>query len=137
MRNSKKKTIFHIFLLVICILCTGIILFWKRQTECIAVDIEVYIDEIQEDEIVVKGMPYVTNFFDGEYRIQIKDTLIIKDSKGGVVDIQQLNRGDILLFDYHGPWEFRNGALLNGIITYAYNFRISDEKLNLKFWRLE
>lgn len=137
MRNSKKRTIFHIFLLVICVLCTGIILFWKKQTECIAVDIEVYIDEIREDEIIVKGAPYATGILIGEYSIQINDTLVIKDSKGGVTDLQQLKRGDILLFDYHGPWELRDGTLLNGKITYAYNFRISDDNLNLKFWRLE
>ncbi|MDE5910591.1 MAG: hypothetical protein K2H52_17950 [Lachnospiraceae bacterium] len=102
-----------------------------------AVDIEVYIDEIQEDKIIVKGAPYATGFLSGEYCIQINDALIIKDSKGGVIDLQQLKRGDILLFDYHGPWELKNGTLLNGKIIYAYNFRISDEKLNLKFWRLE
>ena len=118
-------------------MCKVIIHFWKKQTEFIAVDIEVYIDEIREDEIIVKGAPYATGILIGEYSIQINDTLVIKDSKGGVTDLQQLKRGDILLFDYHGPWELRDGTLLNGKITYAYNFRISDDKLNLKYWRLE
>lgn len=135
--KNKKKIVVFIALFTVCVACVGYMLYWRRETECRGVNIDVYIDEIRDDEIIVKGMPYVTEFFTEEYRIQINDTLVIKDSKGGVVDIQQLKRGDILLFDYHGPWELKRGTLLNGKREYAYNFRISDEKLNLKFWRLE
>ena len=135
--HGKRKVAIFIALLIVCIACVGYMLYWRRETECRGANIDVYIDEIRDDEIIVKGMPYVTEFFAEEYRIQINDTLVIKDSKGGVVDIKQLKRGDILLFDYHGPWELKSGTLLNGKREYAYNFRISDEKLNLKFWRLE
>ena len=56
-----------------------------------------------------------------------------------MVDIHSLNRGDILLFDYTGPKNsrFSNGTILNGKKVNAHNFRLSEDKLNLKLWRLE
>ena len=143
----NKKTIFHLILLIICILCIAFIFYWRNKTliyHCF--NIELYIDEISEDTIIVKNPPYSTgDIFNGKYIIQINEDLIIKDSKGSDFDIHSLERGDILLFDYTGPVKFRNktavnfksGTVLNGEKINAFNFRLSDEKLNLKFWRLE
>lgn len=109
-------------------------------------DINLYIDEISENQIIVKSLPASTeDIFDGMYIIEINDTLIIKDSKGNEIDLNSLERGDILLFDYDGPIKFKNktplsfkdGTILNGEKMGTYNFRLSDEKLNLKFWHLE
>lgn len=137
--KSKKITVFHIILLIICILCIAFIFYWRNQTliyHCF--DINLYVDEVSEDKIIVKALPNSTDdIFNGEYIIQINKDLIIKDSKGGDVDVYSLERGDILLFDYDGPVKFKNNSILNGEKVNAYNFRLSDEKLNLKFWRLD
>lgn len=146
-KNLKKKTIFHLILVIICIFCITFIFYWRNKTLIYHyLDVDLYIDEISEDEIIVKTLPNSTeNIFNGEYIIQINEDLIIKDSKGGDVDIYSLERGDILLFDYDGPINFRNktaenvksGTVLNGEKINAFNLRLSDEKLNLKFWKLE
>lgn len=136
----KKTTIFHIILLCICILCVVFIFYWRHKTSfyyfC---NEEVYVDEILEDKIIVKGLPYTTGNFVGEYIIQIDDNLIIKDVKGDVVAFDFLDRGDILLFDYSGPKDLKlvDGDVLNGEKVNANNFRLSNEKLNLKFWRID
>ncbi len=136
--NFKKPTVFHIILLGICILCIMIIFYWRHKTTLYHyMNEEVYIDEISENKIIVKGLPYTTGNFKGEYVIQINDALIMKDHKGGDIDIYSLERGDIILFDYSGPFKLDNGTVLNGKKTYAYNFRISEDKINLKFWHLE
>lgn len=135
----KKITVFHIILLIICIFCITYIFYWRNQTliyHCF--DINLYVDEISEDKIIVKSLPNSTDdLFNGAYIIQINKDLIIKDSKGGDVDVHSLERGDILLFDYDGPAKFKNNSILNEEKINTYNFRLSDEKLNLKFWRLE
>lgn len=136
----KKKTIFHIILLSICIVCIVFIFYWRHKTSLYYFcDEEVYINEILEDKIVVKGLPYTTGKFVGEYIIQIDNNLIIQNGEGGVVDIDSLDRGDILLFDYSGPKDLKleDEDVLNGKKINAYNFRLSDEKLNLKFWRID
>lgn len=142
-----KKTIFHLILIVILILFIVFIFYWRNKTLIYhRFDVELYIDELSEDKIILKNLPYSTkDVFNGEYIIQINENLVIKDSKGGDIDIYSLKRGDILLFDYTGPIKFRNktavnfksGTVLNGEKFNAFNFRLSDEKLNLKFWRLE
>ncbi len=143
----KKITIFHFILIIIVIFCIASIFYWRNKTlvyRCL--DIELYIDEISENQIIVKSLPASTkDVFSGEYIIEINDTLIIKDSKGGEIDLNSLERGDILLFDYNGsikfknktPIDFKDGTILNSEKIDAQNFRLSDEKLNLKFWNLE
>lgn len=143
----KKTTIFHLILIIVAIFCIASIFYWRNKTliyHCI--DINLYIDDISENQIIVKSLPSSTeDIFSGEYIIEINDTLIIKDNKGGDVNLNSLERGDILLFDYDGPIKFKNktplsfkdGTILNGEKMGAYNFRLSDEKLNLKFWHLE
>lgn len=134
----NKISILHLILLGICILCIAIIFFWRHKTTIYhSINEEVYVDEIFEDKIVVKGLPYTTGNFNEEYIIRISDDLVIKDQGGGAIDSKDLERGDILLFDYVGPLKLDNGTLLNGEKTYACNFRLSDEKINLKLWRLE
>lgn len=142
-----KKTIFHLILIFLLILFIVFIFYWRNKTLIYhRFDVELYIDELSEDKIILKNLPYSTkDVFNGEYIIQINENLVIKDSKGGDIDIYSLKRGDILLFDYTGPIKFRNktavnfesGTVLNGEKFNAFNFRLSDEKLNLKFWRLE
>lgn len=143
----KKTTIFHFILIIVAIFCIVSIFYWRNKTliyHCF--DINLYIDEISENQIIVKSLPASTeDIFDGMYIIEINDTLIIKDSKGDEIDLNSLERGDILLFDYDGPIKFKNktplsfkdGTILNGEKMGTYNFRLSDEKLNLKFWHLE
>lgn len=143
----KKKTVIHFILIVIGALCISFIFYWRNKTLIYhSFDIELYIDQISENQIIVKNPPYSTrSAFNGEYIIQINEDLTIKDSKGGDVDVQSLKRGDILLFDYTGPIKFKNATainfknntVLNGEKINAFNFRLSDEKLNMKFWRLE
>jgi hypothetical protein len=143
----KKITIFHFILIVVAVFCITLMFYWRNKTliyHCF--DINLYINEISEDQIIVKSLPASTeDIFNGEYIIEINDTLIIKDSKGGEIDINSLERGDILLFDYDGPIKFKNktpidfkdGTILNSAEMNTHNFRLSDEKLNLKFWHLE
>lgn len=79
----KKKTIFHIILLIICIVCIVFIFYWRHKTSLYYFcDEEVYINEILEDKIVVKGLPYTTGKFVGEYIIQIDNNLIIQNGEG-------------------------------------------------------
>ena len=135
----KKRAIYHLCLLCICILCIVSIYYWRQHTMYTYPNEEVYINKIFENEIFVKGLPYQQGTWEEEYIIQINSTLEIKDSKGGMVDIHSLNLGDILLFDYTGPKNsrFSNGTILNGKKVNAHNFRLSEDKLNLKLWRLE
>lgn len=136
----KKTRIFHIILLSICLVCIVFIFYWRQKTTLYYFcDEEVYIDEIAGDKIVVKGLPYTTGKFIGEYIIQIDNNLIIQNGEGGAVSIDSLDRGDILLFDYSGPKDLKlvDGDVLNGKKINAYNFRLSKEKLNLKFWGVE
>lgn len=136
LKNIKKL---YIVLIGVCILCFILIFYERQKTMCCYFNEEVYVDEVQEDKIIVKGLPYTTGNFIGQYIIQINDSLIIKDSNANIIDSYSLERGDILLFDYSGSKNLKpdNGAVLNGKRLNAYNFRVSDEKLNLKFWRLE
>lgn len=137
--NLKKKTIFHLYLLCICILCIAFVYYWRQQTMYTYTNEEVYINKISENKIFVKGLPYQKGHWEGEYIIQIDNTLIIEDSKGGIIDIHSLKRGDILLFEYSGSRnsKFPNGTILNDQKVNAHNFKLSEDKLNLKLWRLE
>lgn len=146
-RKFEKITIVHFILLIMCISCIAFI-FYQQNKALIyhCYNIEVYLEEISENKIIVKSLPYATeDVFSGEYIIEINNALIIRDSKENIADSYSLEPGDILLFDYDGPVKFenktalsfKNGTILNGKKINAHNFRLSDQKLNLKFWRLE
>ena len=68
--NMKcKKSLFHIILIIICILCIAFIFYWRSRTLVYYFyDIDLYIDEISEDKIIVKSLPGSTrDVFAGEY----------------------------------------------------------------------
>lgn len=52
-------------------------------------DIEVYINEVNDDEILVKALPATDKdaSFSGSYVIEKNDSLMIKDMEGGVVEL--------------------------------------------------
>ena len=137
-KKSNSIAIFHGSLLCICVLCIAAIYYWRQQTLYIYPNEEVCIIDIYEKEILVRGLPCQSENWEGDYIIQIDNSFVIKDNSGKIVDIHSLERGNILLFEYSGPRnpKFPNGTVLNGKKVNACNFRLSEEKLNLRLFNV-
>ena len=63
----KKRAIYHLCLLCICILCIVSIYYWRQHTMYTYPNEEVYISKIFENEIFVKGLPYQQGTWEEEY----------------------------------------------------------------------
>lgn len=102
-------------------------------------DMELYIYDISENEIIVKNFPQNSGPFAGSYRIEIDDELEIKDEEGNEVKVSSLKQGDFLLFDYKGEKNPKpeDGTVLNSFPYNIYNIRLSDKEVNYKFWGIE
>ena len=97
---------------------------------------KVYIYEIADKEIRVRGLPDKMGFFTGSYVINMDQSLIISDLDGEKIDVTDLKVGDLLIFDFMGEREpsLKDGESLNKGIQ---DIRLSDEPFNYKFWGID
>lgn len=143
MSVRKRKLLFisTFLLIVFAVLLSGIV-YYKSTHFYYHVDNKVYVSQIAENTITVTGLPEGSGQLQDSYIIRIKEPLTLKNMEGGEIDFFSLQIGDILLFDYKGTKEPapKAGAVLNsgryGIYE-LYNLRLSDEKLNGRFWGID
>ena len=129
---KENKRIIYILFFTIFIFLTITILYVKKNMR-IYHNQEVYIYDVNESEIYVKGFPTNTGSFSKSYIIKITDSLEILDQAGTSVSFETLNPGNIFIFDYKGIGAPRANVYLNKGI---YNVRLSDEIFNNKFWNV-
>ena len=129
---KENKRIIYILFFTIFIFLTITILYVKKNMR-IYHNQEVYIYDVNESEIYVKGFRTNTGSFSKSYIIKITDSFEILDQAGTSISFETLNPGNILIFDYKGIGAPRANVYLNKGI---YNVRLSDEIFNNKFWNV-
>ncbi|WMC92633.1 hypothetical protein [Kineothrix sp. MB12-C1] len=129
---KENKRIIYILFIIIFIFLTITILYVKKNMR-IYHNQEVYIYDVNESEIHVKGFPTNTGSFSKSYIIKNTDSLKILDQAGTSISFETLNPGNIFIFDYKGIGAPRANVYLNKGI---YNVRLSDEIFNNKFWNV-
>ena len=137
MEKYKEKA--GIGLLLFIVILGVYLVFQVCKQQYTHLDVEMYIYDISEEEIVVKNFPQNISKFNGTYKIKLDDSFNMKDEKGNKVEVSSLKQGDIILFDYKGEKKPnpKEGAVLNGFPYNIYHIRLSDKEVNYKFWRIE
>jgi len=131
---TKKTILFSvIFIVILCF--TAFISYrigkqsritdYSRTDDYIVVNIEVSVNEITPTLIKAKFMPY-EQMLQKEIDINITDSLTIHNMEGGIIDINSINIGDILIIDIQNTKKLDNNiiAVANGDI---FNIRLSEQ----------
>ena len=129
---KKDRRIIYI-LFIVTFIFLAVTVFYMKKNVGIYHNLEVYIYDVNESEIYVKGFPTNTGSFSKSYIIKITDSFEILDQAGTSISFETLNPGNILIFDYKGIGAPRANVYLNKGI---YNVRLSDEIFNNKFWNV-
>ena len=129
---KKDRRIIYI-LFIVTFIFLAVTVFYMKKNVGIYHNLEVYIYDVNESEIYVKGFPTNTGSFSKSYIIKITDSFEILDQAGTSISFETLNPGNIFIFDYKGIGAPRANVYLNKGI---YNVRLSDEIFNNKFWNV-